>query len=85
MASLTYLCGGDLRPGPRASECPDPLHDWPLPTGYGEANEVAHARLRRGWRNKRCSSCGLYGWVPGIVNAETDVQRPYTTEEADRG
>jgi hypothetical protein len=73
--SAVYLCGGDLRPGPRASECPNELHDWPLPTGYADASDVAMSRLRRRWANPRCTECGRFGWRPsGDVNPETDVR-----------
>lgn len=61
----TFICGGDYgRLDPR-SECPNVLHDWPLPAGYVDASEVAAARLRNRWGNKKCSECGLYGWTPG--------------------
>ena len=59
-----YLCGGDMRPGPR-DVCPDPLHDFPLPTGYVDASEEAMSRLSHGWGNPRCRHCGLHGWTPG--------------------
>lgn len=58
------ICGGDFRPGPRDA-CPDPLHDYPLPSGYVDASEAAARRLRKGWSQSRCRSCGLYGWRPG--------------------
>lgn len=60
-----FLCGGDMRPGPRGTECPDRLHDFPLPSGYLEAADEAAARLRRGWGNTRCARCMRYGWQPG--------------------
>lgn len=75
MTSAIYLCGGDLRPGPRGV-CPDPVHDYPLPRGYVDASDVAHARLRRQWSNTRCPVCGLYGWRPGRINTETDIRVP---------
>lgn len=50
---------------PRNSDCPNPLHDWPLPTGYIAASDVAGARLRARWSNRECPECGLYGWAPG--------------------
>ena len=74
MAGAVYLCGGDMRPGPR-DECPDPLHDWPLPDGYVDAAEVAGSRLGRGWRNVRCERCGLYGWRAGRLR-DGDVRVP---------
>jgi hypothetical protein len=71
----TYLCGGDFRPGPRDT-CPDPMHDWPLPAGYVDASEVAAARLYRRWRSVPCGQCGLYGWIPGRIDATTDHRVP---------
>lgn len=61
----TYLCGGDERPGPRGTDCPNALHDHPLPSGYIAAAEEAGSRLDEGWRNPKCPDCGLYGWEPG--------------------
>jgi hypothetical protein len=61
-----FLCGGDFTPGPRDTDCPNALHDHPLPAGYGEAHEVAMSRLYRGWSNLRCPDCGLYGWGPSL-------------------
>lgn len=58
------ICGGDLRSG-RRDECPDPLHDYPLPGGYGDAHDAAQRRLRKGWASRRCPRCGLYGWRRG--------------------
>lgn len=72
MGNRTYICGGDLRPGPRGTDCPDTLHDWPLPTGYGDASDVAARRLRKRWGNRRCPDCGLYGWVPPPDGPDTD-------------
>ena len=60
-----YLCGMNTRPGPRDTDCPSPLHDHPLPTGYIEAADEAGSRLYRGWGNPKCQQCGLYGWTPG--------------------
>ena len=77
-----YLCGGDYRPGPR-DECPDALHDWPLPTGYGDAAEVAASRLYRRWSNTKCPRCGLYGWRPGRIDPTTDVKTPTRPERAE--
>lgn len=59
-----YLCGGDMRPGPRGTDCPEPLHDHPLPSGYVDASEEAAHRLYKRWKNVKCKRCGLYGWVP---------------------
>jgi hypothetical protein len=64
---VTYairLCGGDFRPGARDT-CPDELHDYPLPDGYVDAGEAAMSRLARGWVQRKCPRCRLYGWVPG--------------------
>lgn len=61
---VIYLCGGDLRPGKRG-DCPDDLHDFPLPSGYTDAAEEAASRLARGWVQRRCPQCRLYGWIPG--------------------
>ena len=74
-ANAVSICGGDYRPAPR-SECPDSLHDWPLPAGYGDADEVAQRRLRNGWRQVRCPRCGLYGWRSGRTHSEGDTFVP---------
>jgi hypothetical protein len=66
------LCGGDERPG-RRDACPDPVHDWPLPNGYGDAAAQAQSRLGRGWAQAECGRCGLYGWRPGRVTVEVRV------------
>jgi hypothetical protein len=70
-----YLCGGNYRPGPRGA-CPNVVHDWPLPAGYVDAATVAEGRLRRRWTNAQCDQCGLYGWIPGRINPETDHHIP---------
>lgn len=77
-----FICGGDMRPGPR-SECPNALHDWPLPAGYVDAFDAAMSRLHRRWANPRCPDCGVYGWRPGEIRDETRV--PLTIERSDRG
>ena len=54
------LCGtGHLAP---RDPCPNRLHDHPLPLNYNWAHEEAMRRLRKGWANKRCPECALYGW-----------------------
>lgn len=65
---IIFICGGDERPGPRGTECPSSLHDYPLPAGYVEAQEVAARRLRKHWKNIKCKACGLYGWVPPLTH-----------------
>lgn len=74
-ANAVYICGGDMRPDDRG-ECPDALHDWPLPAGYVDSAEVAARRLRNGWRNVRCARCGLYGWREGRKRGEGDTFVP---------
>lgn len=69
-----FACGGDLSPD-RRDDCPNALHDWPLPSGYVDAGEVAARRLRERWANPKCPDCGLYGWRPGRIR-ETDKQVP---------
>lgn len=71
----SFLCGGDMRPGPRETDCPDPLHDFPLPRGYVDAHEEAMSRLNRRWTSKRCGLCGLYGWLPGEPRKGEQVVR----------
>ena len=74
----TIVCGGDLRQAPRDT-CPDPLHDWPLPKGYIDANEVATERLHRGWRQRRCRRCRLVGWIPGRIEpSKGDTHVPFS-------
>lgn len=59
-----FLCGGDMRPGPRGTDCPSPLHDHPLPSGYVDAGTEAGRRLNKRWTNRKCGRCGTYGWAP---------------------
>ena len=80
MSSL-IICGNG-RPGPRAT-CPDPLHDWPLPSGYVDAADAAARRLRTGWKNQRCPKCGLYGWREGAKRDENDRRVPAGSEATD--
>jgi len=63
-ATLFRLCGGDLTSGKRG-DCPDGLHDFPLPDGYVDASEAAERRMRHGWGTAQCPDCGLWGWLPG--------------------
>lgn len=60
-----YVCGGNLDALEPRSECLDPIHDWPLPSSYVDACEMADSRLAQGWRNAKCPQCGVYGWAPG--------------------
>lgn len=82
MAGAVYLCGGDFRPSKRA-ECPNQLHDWPLPSGYVGAAEVAERRIRNGWKNIRCEICDRFGWREGRKLAEGDTRVPYQPSEPD--
>lgn len=61
-AKFMRICLADDTPGKR-SDCPNSLHDHPLPDGYVEASEMAAKRLRKRWTQKRCPDCGLYGWI----------------------
>lgn len=72
-----YLCGGDYNRLEPRRDCPNVLHDWPLPAGYVEASDVADARIRAQWSNKRCPDCGLHGWAPGNKRSST---RPVRVE-----
>ena len=66
-----YLCGGNYALLDKRSDCPNALHDWPLPNGYSEAVDVASARLLNGWRNQKCLDCGYYGWAPSSKRPES--------------
>lgn len=59
--------------GPRGTDCPSPLHDHPLPSGYVAAANEADRRLHRRWRNPRCPHCGLYGWAPPAADLARSV------------
>jgi hypothetical protein len=81
--NAVYICGGDDRPGPRQS-CPNALHDWPLPVGYVDATTAASSRISRGWLNKRCPDCQLFGWVPGRFKGEVPTRMgPHDSQAAD--
>lgn len=73
--SPIFICVSDPTPGPR-SACPNTLHDWPLPSGYVAAREVARSRLARGWASRKCPDCGLYGWVQGRPTPLGDTRVP---------
>ena len=68
---VVYVCGGQTGTGgARETSCSSTLHDWPLPSGYVDAVEEAHWRLRNGWANSRCFECATYGWRPGKVTSK---------------
>ena len=69
-----HLCLSDLRPGPR-DNCPNEVHDYPLPAGFINAAEAADNRLRNGWDNVPCPDCGLYGWRPGAPTGDPCDER----------
>ena len=82
MPGASYIiCGGGSGTGSRRDPsndldgCPNALHDWPLPSGYVDADIEAHWRLRNRWTNKRCPDCRKYGWLPGKLT-ELHVRRP---------
>lgn len=85
-AKPIFICGGDYDRLKTRGDCPNVLHDWPLPAGYVEASEQANRRLqhRQGWKNARCPECGLYGWKPGLIG-EHDKNIPHQTEAAPDG
>ena len=75
MGEVVYVCGGNEAPWPR-DECPNSLHDWPLPVGFVESEEVATSRLSRKWAQVYCLTCGKYGWLPGYMDGETPTPAP---------
>lgn len=66
MVGATYICGGDDRPGARGTDCPNTLHNHPLPDGYVEASIAAGRRIGQGWNNRKCPECSQYGWNPPL-------------------
>lgn len=48
----------------RGTECPNALHDHPLPPAYLAAHFEADERLAAGWDNRECSDCNQFGWEP---------------------
>lgn len=70
----------------RDTDCPDPLHDWPLPSRYVAASAAADARLAAKWKNRKCKRCNRYGWIPSADrNSETfPFHAPFRTEEQSR-
>lgn len=67
----------------RDSDCPDPLHEHPLPSGYVAAANEADRRLYRGWKNLKCRRCGLYGWAPGRPLADESPAAAPAARQAD--
>lgn len=70
-----HICGGDYTNLQPRGECPNELHDYPLPDGYGDAHEVAGARIRNRWSNRKCRQCGLFGWAPGRITESANAIR----------
>ena len=87
-----HLCIIDYDTLEDRGDCPNKLHDWPLPDDYVAAEEVARSRISQGWREQRCPECGLVGWTdppkPMRGKAENPVRvpagtpNPYDQEEA---
>lgn len=73
-----YVCGGAYHLIEPRSGCPNSLHDWPLPLGYVDAGEMAASRLSQGWRNVRCRTCNVYGWVQGRMGGLAGESRRVT-------
>lgn len=72
---LGYICGGNYARLEPRGECPNLLHDYPLPAGYVDAHEVAQARIANRWSNRKCPQCGLHGWAPGRITDGTNAVR----------
>lgn len=70
-----FICGGDFTPATR-TDCPNPLHNWPLARGYVDASNQAARRLRTGWTNTHCKDCELYGWTPGKLHEDDTLVLP---------
>lgn len=61
--NAVYICETTTEPGERGTDCPESLHNWPLPDEYLSAHEEASWRLRNGWsQGRRCGRCGFLGW-----------------------
>lgn len=60
---ITHLCVVDYVALDDRDDCPNTLHDWPLPYGCIAAHEVAMSRIYQGWGQRRCPDCHLYGWT----------------------
>lgn len=59
-----YLCGTGETPLAPRDECPNSLHDHPLPKNMLDEMVVAEERLETGWENPTCPDCKMGGWVP---------------------
>lgn len=70
-----FICGGDFTPEERG-DCPNPVHNWPLAKGYIDASGQADRRIRTGWGNPKCPTCGLYGWTPGKLHDTDTISLP---------
>ena len=71
--NTVIICGGQLSNLQQRDPCPNTLHDWPLPEGYVDCHEVAMARIRHRWNNRKCPDCGIYGWIPGRRHESTNA------------
>jgi hypothetical protein len=80
---VMFICGGNYTLLQDRGDCPNPLHDYPLPDGYGEASDVAAARIRNRWSNRRCPDCKLYGWAPGRITDSTNAVKVEREEPSD--
>lgn len=82
---VTRLCVVDYGTLQDRGDCPHVLHDWPLPDGYVEADEVALSRVAQGWRQRQCPDCHLWGWPdpPKVMRgkAENPVRVPSKEEQ----
>lgn len=58
----------------RGTDCPSPLHDHPLPSGYVAASCEADERLEGGWDNRGCPDCHQFGWEPPQIHPSTQIR-----------
>lgn len=80
-----HLCVIDFDTLEDRGDCPNALHDWPLPDDLVANHEVAWSRIAQGWSQRQCSDCGLYGWPDPPKPMRGKAKNPVRVPNPNRG